>query len=66
MAFPEISEFNANPVFQTLIAQDTVDEPVFSFKLSETGSELFLGGVDNDLFTGEFTQVPVTQVVSAQ
>ncbi|KAK7470902.1 hypothetical protein VKT23_002318 [Stygiomarasmius scandens] len=62
MAFPEISEFNANPVFQTLIAQGTVDEPVFSFKLSETGSELFLGGVDNDLFTGEFTQVPVTQV----
>ncbi|KAF5370147.1 hypothetical protein D9758_001280 [Tetrapyrgos nigripes] len=61
MAFPAISEFGANPVFQTLIAQGQVDEPVFAFKLSTSGSELFLGGVNNDLFTGEFTQVPVTQ-----
>lgn len=65
MAFPEISEFGSNPVFQTLIAQGKTSSPEFTFKLNTSGSSLFLGGVDSDLFTGTFTKVPVTQVVGS-
>lgn len=63
MAFPAISQFNANPVFQTLVAQSVTTASIFAFKLATTGSELFLGGVDTTKFTGDFTQNPVTEVV---
>ncbi|KAG6916685.1 hypothetical protein DXG01_005810 [Tephrocybe rancida] len=61
MAFPQISEFSENPVFQSLVAQNETTAPQFSFKLSETQSELLLGGVNTDLFSGTLTQVPVVQ-----
>lgn len=61
MAFESISEFNASPVAQSLIAHGQTDEPVFSFKLARSGSELFLGGVNRDLYTGGFSYTPVTQ-----
>ncbi|KAH7884068.1 Asp-domain-containing protein [Phlebopus sp. FC_14] len=61
MAFESISSFGASPVFQNLISEGQVDSPVFAFKLASTGSELFLGGVNSDLYTGDFTYVPVTQ-----
>ncbi|KAG6902288.1 hypothetical protein C0995_001898 [Termitomyces sp. Mi166 len=61
MAFPQISEFNANPVFQTLVAQKKTTAPQFSFKLSESGSELYLGGTDSELYTGTLSQAPVVQ-----
>lgn len=61
MGFPEISEFQANPFFQTLVAQQKTTSSQFSFKLAESGSELFLGGANSDLFTGEFTNIEVTQ-----
>ncbi|KAF5364375.1 hypothetical protein D9756_000836 [Leucocoprinus leucothites] len=63
MGFPEISEFQANPFFQTLVAQQKTTSSQFSFKLAESGSELFLGGANSDLFTGEFTNIEVTQQV---
>ena len=63
LAFPQISVFGANPVFQTLVAQGVVTAPEFSVKLATTGSELFLGGVDNSDFTGSITNVPVDPVV---
>jgi len=56
MAFPALSVFGDNPLFSTLVAQGTVP-PVFGFKLAETGSELFLGGVNRNLFTGAFRNV---------
>ncbi|KAJ3829455.1 acid protease [Lentinula raphanica] len=62
MAFPEISVFQANPVFQTLIAQGAVTASQFGVKLATSGSELFLGGVDTALFEGDFTNNPVTEV----
>lgn len=65
MAFPQISEFGANPVFQTLVAQGKTTVSEFAFKLATSGSELFLGGVNNNLFTGAFTQNRVTSVVCA-
>ncbi|KAA1466106.1 acid protease [Dentipellis sp. KUC8613] len=62
MAFPQISVFGDNPFFQTLVAQGKVTSSEFGVKLSTSGSELFLGGVDTSLFTGSFTQNPVTEV----
>ncbi|TFY69453.1 hypothetical protein EVG20_g3167 [Dentipellis fragilis] len=62
MAFPQISVFGENPFFQTLVAQGTVTSSEFGVKLATSGSELFLGGVDTSLFTGSFTQNPVTEV----
>lgn len=65
MAFPQISDFGANPVFQTLVAQRKTTVSEFAFKLATSGSELFLGGVNSNLFTGAFTQNRVTSVVCA-
>jgi cathepsin D len=61
MGFQSIAEFNAMPVFQTLVANGQTTDPVFAFKLAASGSELFLGGTNSALFSGSFTKVPVTQ-----
>ncbi|KAG2028391.1 aspartic peptidase domain-containing protein, partial [Suillus americanus] len=37
MAFKSISEYGANSVFQTLVSQGAVPEPVFAFKLASSG-----------------------------
>jgi cathepsin D len=63
MGFQSISSFNASPLFQTLMSQGIVTSPVFSFKLATSGSELFLGGTNSALFTGNFTWVPLTSEV---
>ena len=63
MAFPQISALDAAPLFQTLVVENQTAEPVFSFKLASSGSQLTLGGVDEDQFQGPMTQVPVTTVV---
>ena len=63
MAYQSISVYNAPPVFQNLLAQKQITTPVFSFKLSSSGAELYLGGVDSSLYTGSFTYASVaTQV----
>ncbi|GLB45979.1 putative peptidase A1 family protein [Lyophyllum shimeji] len=61
MAFPQISNFPANPVFQTLIAEDKTTARQFAFKLTNSGSELFLGGADNSQFIGSLSINPVVQ-----
>jgi cathepsin D len=62
MAFPSISAYPASPFFSTLISQNQVSDPVFAMKLTTTESaELTLGGIADDLYTGEITYVPVTQ-----
>ena len=63
LAFQSISRYQAPPVFQTLISEGVVTEPVFGLKLATSGSELFLGGTNTALYTGEFTWVPLTNVV---
>ena len=64
MAYQSISDYNAPPVFQTLVAQNQVTSPIFSFKLSASGSELLLGGVNNKLYTGSFTLILLQREVS--
>lgn len=61
MGFKSISDYNADPFFQTLVANDAVSDAVFGFKLSSSGAELYLGGTNSDLASGDFTYVPVTQ-----
>ena len=63
MGFKSISDYNANPPFQSMIAAGVVDDDVFGFKFADSGSELYLGGVNDDLYTGSFTWVPVTDEV---
>jgi hypothetical protein len=63
MAFQQISEFGTNPFFESLVAQGGATTPQFSFKLAANDSELFLGGANSNLFTGNFTTLEVTQVV---
>ncbi|KIM92347.1 hypothetical protein PILCRDRAFT_83534 [Piloderma croceum F 1598] len=61
MGFKSISEYNANPVFQTLVADGQTSDPVFAFKLSESGAELSVGGTDSSLYSGDFTYAKVEQ-----
>ncbi|KIJ66833.1 hypothetical protein HYDPIDRAFT_85774 [Hydnomerulius pinastri MD-312] len=61
LAFGAISVYQANPVFQTLVADGQVTESVFAFKLAGSGSELYIGGVNSNLYTGDFTYAAVTQ-----
>ncbi|KAJ8591472.1 acid protease [Rhizopogon salebrosus TDB-379] len=61
MAFKSVSRFGADSVFQTLVSQGAVPEPVFAFKLASSGSELRVGGVNSALYKDPFTYTPVTQ-----
>lgn len=62
MGFEQISTYPANPVFQTLVNQKQVTEPMFAFKITSGDSELYLGGVNKAKFSGSVTKVNVTQV----
>jgi hypothetical protein len=63
MAFKTISDYNADPVFQSLVAAGQTDKGVFSFKLASSGSQLYLGGTDNSKYSGDFTYSKVTKEV---
>jgi cathepsin D len=63
MGFKSISAYNANPVFQTLMADGEASDPVFAFKLSSSGAELSVGGTDSSLYSGDFTYAKVEKEV---
>ncbi len=63
MGFQSISVYNASPPVQNLISQQELTEPMFGFKFAPSGSELFIGGVNNNLYTGKFTWVNLTHEV---
>ncbi|KAK7055429.1 acid protease [Favolaschia claudopus] len=52
LAFPALSNLNADPFFNTANEQGAVSQNQFSFFLASSGSELFLGGTDEDKYTG--------------
>ncbi|KAF9221206.1 acid protease [Gyrodon lividus] len=61
MAFASISRFGASPVFQTLVSQGQTDEPVFAFGFLPPGPQLYIGGTNPDMYTGDFSYVPVIE-----
>ncbi len=63
MAFKEISDFGDDPLFQTLVSQGVTTSPEFAFELSSSGAELFLGGVNQNKYTGSFTTSQVSNTV---
>ncbi|XP_010890324.1 nothepsin [Esox lucius] len=66
LGYPSLAEEVGNPVFDSMLNQKSVNQPVFSFYLSKsklTGDhegELLLGGIDETLFTGPINWNPVT------
>ncbi|KAM8908178.1 nothepsin [Spinachia spinachia] len=66
LAYPALAEILGNPVFDNMLAQKVVEEPVFSFFLSRRTSsgspegELLLGGKDEALYIGPINWLPVT------
>lgn len=65
MGFKSISEYQSDPVFQTLVSQKETSDPVFAFKLSKSGAELSVGGTDSSLYSGDFTYAKVEKEVSS-
>ncbi|CAN1165690.1 Aspartic proteinase A1 [Linum perenne] len=66
LGFREISVGDAVPVWDNMMKQGLIKEPVFSFWLNrhagdEEGGELVFGGVDPNHFKGKHTYVPVTK-----
>ncbi|KAH9833019.1 aspartic peptidase domain-containing protein [Rhodofomes roseus] len=53
MAFPALSNLDADPYFWTAIEQSVVSSGEFSFYLAESGSELYIGGSDSSLYSGD-------------
>ncbi|SGY69451.1 BQ5605_C004g03017 [Microbotryum silenes-dioicae] len=63
MAYASISQTKTTPFFQTLVAEEQVAAPQFSFRLGASGdSELFLGGMNSNDYVAGSTQW--TRVVS--
>ncbi|KAM4671605.1 cathepsin E-A-like isoform 1-T1 [Amazona ochrocephala] len=66
LGYPSLIVGNALPVFDSIMNQQLVEEPVFSFYLkrgddTENGGELILGGIDHSLYKGSIHWVPVTE-----
>ncbi|KAJ7612659.1 acid protease [Roridomyces roridus] len=53
LAFPAISNLNENPFFVTANDQGETDANTFGFFLASSGSELYLGGTDEDKYDGD-------------
>ena len=53
MAFQSLAQTGAPSVFQTLVNEKHVSQPLFSVYLAEQGSELTIGEVDSTKYIGE-------------
>ncbi|XP_045912261.1 pepsin A-like [Micropterus dolomieu] len=63
LAFQSIASDNVVPVFDNMIQQGLVSQPMFSVYLSgnsDQGSEVVFGGVDSSHYTGQITWIPLT------
>ncbi|KAJ3806810.1 acid protease [Lentinula aff. lateritia] len=53
MGYSTLSNLGAPTFFETAVKQGVVASPEFSFFLSANGSELYLGGTNSQLYTGD-------------
>ncbi|XP_043572469.1 pepsin A-like [Chiloscyllium plagiosum] len=65
MGYPSLAASGATTVFENLMSQHLVDEPLFSVYLTRqdgaSGSEIVFGGIDSSHYTGQIHWVPVTR-----
>lgn len=62
MGFTSISIDQAPTVFENMIKQNVIDQPIFSFYLGDNGpGELTFGGYDPSKFEGELTYVKLLE-----
>lgn len=66
LGYQSISVDGVPTVFDNLIAQNQLPEPIISFYLKRDGTavqggEMILGGVDSSLYSGSLTWVPVSK-----
>ncbi|XP_062282625.1 pepsin A-like [Scomber scombrus] len=63
LAFQSLASDNVVPVFDNMVSQGLLSQPMFSVHLSgnsEQGSEVVFGGIDPSHFTGQITWIPLT------
>jgi hypothetical protein len=65
MGWDDISVDNVETPLRALVNSGKLDEPVFAFYLGSGGAdgELTLGGVNPARYTGDFTYVPVVEMI---
>ncbi|XP_057584855.1 pregnancy-associated glycoprotein 2-like [Hippopotamus amphibius kiboko] len=66
LGYPNLSLQRITPVFDNLMRQGIISEPVFAFYLStkkENGSVVMFGGVDHSYHIGELKWIPVSQTL---
>ncbi|CAE6439787.1 unnamed protein product [Rhizoctonia solani] len=60
LAFSSISQIGAPTFIENLYSQRKISAPTFGFRLASSGSELYLGGANNNKYTGEVTWAALT------
>ena len=71
LGFPSSAVAGVKPIFNEIIDQKVITEPVLSLYLlkdgdEKNGGEIILGGIDKTKYTGDLTYVPVSREASWQ
>ncbi|XP_078424031.1 nothepsin isoform X3 [Cetorhinus maximus] len=62
LGYPSLAEGGAIPVFDRMMYQGLLEEPIFSILINrEADGELLLGGIDHSRYTGPINWVDVSQ-----